>query len=196
MKTIHLSRLQNVEHLAFVSDIVTLLENVDIEVLNEVKAQFSTSVNNEELAQKEIIKSEHTQSLAELDRKRDDFYRGLEVMIVLDTYGTIISSNYQKETTEIQNIIADLKSVTYTSDVTKIGLTQWITWLEEANNEFNQTYISRRDEYASRPDYNLKAIRKESDTLFKKIQEIVGALQVLQPTEQWKEILALRKGRN
>ncbi len=230
MKTIHLSRLQNAEHLAFVSDIATLLENVDIDVLNELKTQFATSVNNEELAQKEIIKSEHTQSLAELDRKRDDFYRGLvhkiksehysklesnrksaeKVMIVLDTYGTIISSNYQKETTEIQNIIADLKSVTYTSDVTKIGLTQWITWLEEANNEFNQTYISRRDEYASRPDYNLKAIRKESDTLFKKIQEIVGALQVLQPTEQlsefitkanasidkWKEILALRKGRN
>ncbi len=230
MKTLHLNQLQNAEHLAFVSDIATLLENVDIEVLNEVKTQFSTSVNNEELAQKEIIKSEHTQTLAELDRKRDDFYRGLiyriksehyskteanrksaeKVMIVLDTYGTIVTSNYQKETTEIQNIIADLKSENYAADITRIGLTQWVTWLEEANNEFNQTYISRRDEYASRPDYNLKAIRKESDTLFRKIQEIVGALQVLQPSEQlsefitkantsinkWKEVLALRKGRN
>ncbi len=82
--------------------------------------------------------------------------------------------------------------------------------MEEANNEFNKTYISRRDEYASRPDYNLKVIRKESDTLFKKIQEVVNALQVLQPSEQlsefitkanssvdkWKEVVALRKGRS
>ncbi len=58
MKNLHLNQLQNAEHLAFMSDITTLLENVDIEALTELKVQFSTSVNNEELAQKEIIKSE------------------------------------------------------------------------------------------------------------------------------------------
>ncbi len=229
MKNIYLSRLQNAEHLAFMTDIVTLLEEVDIDVLAEPKTQLSVSVTNEELAQKEILKSEHTQELAELDTKRDNFYRGLtyrikaeryskleanrksteKIMIVLNTYGTVTSSNYQKETTEVQNIIADLKSATYAQDVTRTGLTEWINWWEEANNEFNQTYISRRDAYASRPDYNLKSIRQESDTLFKKIQQIVDALQVLQPSEQlnifvtkantsidkWKETLALRKNR-
>ncbi len=229
MKKIHLNQLQNAEHLAFLSDISTLLENVDIEVLTDLKAQLSTSVKNEELAQKEIVKSEHTLTLSELDRKRDDLYRGLvhhlkaqhysplddnrkaaeKVMIVLDTYGNILHHNYQKETTEIQNLIADLKSDMYVLEVSKIGLTEWVNWLQTANDDFNETYVSRRDEYASRPDYNLKAIRKESDAVFKKVQEVVGALQVLQPSEsltefvtkanasidKWKEIVALRKGR-
>ncbi len=226
MKTLNLKRLQNAEHLAFMRDVVTLLEAVEDTHFDELKNKLTQSVEQEDLAQNEITKSEHTASIAEIDEKRDRLYRGLvhrvkaeafspleevqklaeKVLIVVRTYGNFTKHNYQKETTEIQNFIADLKSEEYAEAVQKIGLKQWIVWLEEANTSFVTAYTSRRDEYAARPEYNLKTIRKENDEIFRKIKEIAMALAVVQPSEQlsvfiskvnasinkWREVLAQR----
>ncbi len=229
MKKIYLQKLQNAEHLAFMSDVAALLQAVGNTFFDKEKEQLMQSVTNEELANKEIRKSEHTSSLSELDTVRDNFYRGLlyrvksevfskekevcraaeKVMLVVDTYGNFTKHNYQKETTEIQNFITDLKSEEYSGAAEKIGLTQWVTWLDEANKEFHKVYALRRDEYASRPVYDLKNIRKESDEIFKNIQKKADALLILQPSEElttfvakvetsiekWKEVLAQRKGK-
>lgn len=47
----------------------------------------------------------------------------------MGTYGNFTKHNYQKETTEIQNLVADLKSAEYLPLVQKIGLEQWVEWL-------------------------------------------------------------------
>ncbi len=226
MKTLNLRKLQNAEHLAFMSDVLTLLKSVEDTHFDELKIKFTQSVEQEGLAQKEIAKSEYTARIAEIDEKRDKLYRGLvhrvksevfspleavqksaqKLLIVVQTYGNFTKHNYQKETTEIQNFITDLKSEEYAPSVEKIGLGQWINWLEERNTIFQNTYISRRDEYASRTEYDLKNIRKESDEIFKQIKEIAMALTVIQPSEElstfiskvdasidkWREILAQR----
>ncbi len=229
MNKLDLTKLQNAEHLSFISDVLLLLNALNIEVLNEVKTKLAENVTKEELAQKEIKKSEHTKSLIELDKERDYRYRGLlhrlkaelfsplsssilsaeKLMIVFNTYGNITEHNYQKEATEIDNLIADLRTEHYLADVTALGLEQWVNWLEEANNNFKEIYSIRRDEYADRPDYNMREIRKESDELFKRLHELISALKVLQPSQElsefiakvnvsidkWKDILALRRGK-
>ncbi len=226
MKTLNLRNLLNAEHLAFMSDVLNVLEALESTYFNELKTQLTQTVAKEELANKEIAKSEHTASLSEMDDKRDALYRGLlhrvkseefspleevqksaqKVMIVVQTYGNFTKHNYQKETTEIQNFITDLKSEEYVGAVEGIGLMQWVDWLEEANTAFGDKYTSRRDEYAARPHYDLKNIRKESDEIFKKIKEVTMALTVVQPSEQlsvfiskvnasidkWREVLAQR----
>lgn len=226
MKTIHLSRLQNAEHLTLMNDVLALLKNANIEALNPLKEELSEGVKKAEIAQVQIRKSEHTEELVALDEKRDKLYRGLvlrvqseefskqkdkaeaarKVALVVNAYGNFTKHNYQKETTEIQNFIVDLKSDEYLSSVQKIGLTEWVNWLEEANNLFFTRYTERRDAYAEQPVYDVKNIRKDLDAVFKKIQDMTKALQILQSSEaintfiakinvsidKWKDILAQR----
>lgn len=210
MKKIGLSKLQNTEHLALMEDVLKLLKETNIEPLKELTSAFESQVTRAEEAQKQIRKSEHTQELATLDEKRDDIYRGLahrvqaelfapvqerkkaaqKVQIVLDTYGNFTKENYRKETRTIQDFVTELRSESYLDSVQKIGLQEWVGWLEEANNTFDTLFSSRRDEYAAQPVYDVKALRKELDETFRKLQETTKALSILQPSDTLKTFIA------
>lgn len=226
MKSLHLLKLQNSEHLALMTDVLKLLTDANLSEMETLKTQFSEKVSEAEAAQKQIRKSQHTDQLAMLDQKRDNLYRGLvlrlqseefsliddrkkaaeKVALVIKTYGNLTVHNYQKETIEIQNFVRELKSENYLPSVQKIGLDEWIEWLETTNTEFEKLYASRRDEYAAQPTYDMKNIRKELDALFKKIQQTAEALAILKPSEalsvfmakvdasisKWRDILAQR----
>ncbi len=230
MKHLDSTRLQNAEHLALMSDLLVLLKEANIELLAPLTEKFTTQVELEELAQKQIVKSAYTAKLTQLDQKRDNIFRGLnlcvqselfsvdeeekeaagKVEIVLQTYGNFSKENIRKETSEIDNLLQDLKSETYSAFANKIGLDKWINWLSDANNELNEIYTLRRDEYAERPDLNLKNIRRESDILLKEFRKMVDALEILQPSEgltvlikkanitidKWQDTLSRRKSSN
>lgn len=189
MIKINLGKLQNAEHLALMSDVLDLLTQANLQPLGALKEALAGQVAQEREAQKQIRKSQHTQELEALDAERDNRYRGLvlrvqsetyspldenrkaaeKVQIVVDTYGNFTKDNYQKETTDIENFVADLRSEKFLTEVKQIGLEQWISWLEAANKAFHTKHSQRRDEYAEQPTYNLKAIRKEADELFRKV---------------------------
>ncbi len=209
MKTIPLKHLQNAEHLALMSDLLVLLKETNLEPLAPLTAEFTKQIELEDLAQKEIIKSSYTAKIIELDQKRDDIYRGLtlrvqsemfsedenekkaaeEIEIVLKTYGNFTKHNLRKETTEIENLLNDLKNEKYTVFAENIGLVKWINWLETANNKFQEAYNLRRDEYADRPELSLRDIRRDSDLLFKEFRKITEALEILQPSEDLKTLV-------
>lgn len=229
MKSIYLSRLQNSEHLILMKDIHLLLKEANIPQLEILKGELAEQIKFSEAAQTQIRKSYHTNELIELDNKRNAFYKGFllkvqseefsavedrrkdakKVLLVINSYGNLTKFNYQKETIEIQNFLSDLKSHDYLPSVQRIGAFEWITWLESANNAFNDLYTERRDEYASQVSYDIKSIRKESDAIFKNIQKMVEALRILQPSDElnifiskantslnkWRDILAQRIGR-
>lgn len=229
MKKIDLTKLHNTEHLALMTDVLKLLNEANIEALATLQTDLAQKVASSEAAQKQIRKSEHTSDLVSLDEKRDRIYRGLvfrlkaeelaevearreaakKVALVVDTYGNFTKFNYRKETAEITNLLADLKSAEYLPAVKKTGLEEWVGWLETANKAFETLYDQRRDNYAEQPEVDMKNIRRELDALFKKIQETAGALAILQPSDalatfiaktnatidKWKEVLAQRGGK-
>ncbi|MDO4229095.1 MAG: DUF6261 family protein [Capnocytophaga sp.] len=230
MKNLNLTRLQNSEHLALMSDTLELLNEANLPALEALKTAFSEQVSLEEAAQKQIRKNERTKELAVLDEKRGSIYRGLvlrvqseeysaneerkksaeKIYLVIKTYGNFTTYNYQKETTDVQNFIAELKSSEFFPAAKKIGLEEWINWLETANIAFKTLYNERRDEYATQTTYDLKNIRKEIDAIFKKIQQTAEAILILQPSDEinlftsklntsinkWREVLSMRIGRN
>ncbi len=226
MKNLDTAKLKNAEHLSFMTDLLDLLKTAKAEPLKKLKTKFEKVVADEELSQKEIKKSLYTSKLIELDKKRDEMYKGLlfhikgnmfsltdsvraaatEIMLIIDTYGNFTTHNYQRETTEIQNFIVELKSDKYKAFVDTAGIKTWVNWLEAANNKFHEAYMARRDEYALRPNLNTKEIRKDGDLLFKEFQKITEALELLHPSEEleillakanasidkWNEVFALR----
>lgn len=142
MKKIDLTKLQNTEHLALMTDVLKLLKEANIEVLTTLKTTFEKQVKASEEVQKQIRKSEHTKDLANLDEKRDRIYRGIMVLrlqseelseveerrtaakkvaLAVSTYGNFTKFNYRKETAEIHNLISDLNSDEYRPAIQKVG---------------------------------------------------------------------------
>ncbi|WP_372473387.1 DUF6261 family protein [Capnocytophaga sp. ARDL2] len=229
MNTLELKRLHNAEHLALMTEMLHLVEESAIAQLNDVKADFTKFVELSEEAQKQITKSKYTKELGILDEERDHLYRGMmhrvqsemlhpdinrrksaeKVKIVFDAYGRIISSNYEKQTVELQNLILDLRAPNFVQDAKAIGLREWIDALATANENFHTLYLQRRDEYASRESYNMKDIRKALDDVFKKLRDVTAALAILQPSDEletlvrkanvsiskWRDTIAQRSGR-
>ena len=203
MKKLDLTKLQNAEHFALMTDTAKLLNEANIAQLAEIKAKIDKLVADEDAAQQQIRKSEHTEKLITLDEKRDKIYRGLvlhlqseqlcpdenraaaanKLMIVVDTYGNFTAHNYQKETAEIYNFIQSLKDESLKTAVAAAGITEWIDWLEKANKDFKDLFDSRRDEYAAQPVYDLKNIRKDLDEQFKELQKNTDALAILSPSD-------------
>lgn len=230
MKRLDLTKLQNPEHFALMTDVVKLLKEAKIPQLADVQAKMETLVANEDAAQQQIRKSEHTENLINLDEKRDKIYRGMvlrlqseqlspdeakaaaanKLMIVVNTYGNFTAHNYQKETAEIYNLVQDFKAESMMPNVEAAGVKDWLQWLETANNDFNNLFANRRDEYAAQPVYDLKNIRKDLDAQFRKLQHTIEALQILNPSDaltvltskldtsiqKWKDIMAQRNGNN
>lgn len=229
MKTINTQRLHNAEHLALMSDFSALLTEANLAPMAELKTALEKGIEKEDAAQLHIKKSKYTAELITLDDRRDNLYRGLvlrvqseaysptedtrkaaeKLAILVGAYGNFTKHNYQKETSEILNFVADLKSAENLPLVQKIGLEQWVEWLETANNAFHKAYTDRRDEYANTPTFDLKNIRKEQDEIFRKICQTADALAILQPSEalktfiakaeasiaKWNEVLAQRRNK-
>ncbi|MDO4727804.1 MAG: DUF6261 family protein [Bacteroidota bacterium] len=228
MKTIDLTKLHNAEHLALMTELQHLISDSKLPPFEELKKTFIDLVAKEE-AQKQIVKSQYTENLADLDKKRYELYRGMvlriqselyfpkeerqksarKIQIVLDTYGKVSLSNYEKETIELQNLIIDLKASAFAKDIRTTGILEWIAELERANNEFHTVYTMRRDEYASKVSYDMKSIRRDLDIAFKRLREITTAMKILQPSEElnvlinkanvtinkWRDIIAQRNSK-
>lgn len=198
-----LRKLKNAEHLLFMQQISALLTEANIEKINALNTELKTYIAKADEGQKQIRKSEHTQTLITLDKKRDNLYIGLitrlkaeeyspiaerkeaarMLKIVIDTYKNPVRLNLIEETSVLKNLITELKNAKYTETVKKTGLTEWIQWLEEANNEFLNTHENRRDQAAEKIVVDNKAVRKDLDNTYKKIQVRIEALSELEPSD-------------
>lgn len=179
MKTVDLAKLQNAEHLSYDQEVLKLLTEAAQPALEPLRTQLATGTA-QDAAQKAIKKSSFTDQLTEKDRARDEVFRGLHLRvqsetysvdanakeaakrlaIVLNTYGNLAAENLQKETTDIESLLQELQGDKYLADANLCGVTQWAMWLQDANNDFQNLYTTRRDDQSAQPVFDMKAIRK------------------------------------
>lgn len=203
MNKFGLKKLKNAEHLLFMQQILALVTEANHPKINPLIEEFKTLVAKSEEGQKQIRKSEHTQTLVSLDKKRDEMYSGLHfrveseercpveerkeagklLRIVLKAYGNPTKLNFIEETSVIKNLITELKQSKYSDAISKTGLSEWISWLETANNEFLATHEQRRNDEAGQVSVDLKTLRKDADLFYQKITTRISALLELEPTE-------------
>lgn len=207
---IHFVKLKNAEHLLFMQQISALLTEVNHEKINPLHIEFQSVVEKEEDGNKQIRVSEHTQKISQLDKERDDLYSALNfrleaeercpvverkeaakmLRIIFKNYGNPIKLNLIEETSVINNLVAELKEEKHKNLVKLTGLEEWISFLETANKEFFTLYEQRRDDTAGKITINLKSVRKEADTLFKKITNRITALVELEPSEELNNLVS------
>ncbi len=150
-------------------------------------------------------------TLAEADKARDDIHRGLCHIVnghcynadtttaqaariiqrVVKRYGTsrLRDGGYDDETALIRSLLADLNSQENSTHTAQIGLTTWISDLNNANSTFEQLMTERRNEASASLDYTTRDVRKEITPLYRQITQAVETFAVLGVDPQFAEFI-------
>jgi len=199
---ITLIRLRNDANFQFHTEFKELVEKLTPEAL-KIKPLFDAYLplyEKVDLALKKINKSAITEKIQNADRARDNIWKGLtetnttalrhfdeevreaakRLKIVFDTYGNIAKKSLNEQTSATYNILQDLESSKYASDVAKVGLVQWVAELKARNLAFAELMRDRADEGSIKIDIVLRKARTQLDDAYYAIVERVNALAIVE----------------
>ena len=197
---INIQRMNNGAHFTFVSNILARAE-ADTAVkgkASELVSNFKAAVAAEDEALKISQKSLLTDEIAKADSDRDALYSGYKkavegflAMPIADMaqaakilsqhikdYKINTADQLDKETGLLVNFITDLEDK-YTAQVTKLGLTAFVTNMKEANERVRTLTLQRTNEKMGVTVGALKAARTASDTAYRALVKMVNALALV-----------------
>ena len=197
---INIQRMNNGAHFTFVSNILARAE-ADTAVkgkASELVCNFKAAVAAEDEALKISQKSLLTDEIAKADNDRDALYAGYKkaveaflAMPIADMaqaakvlaqhikdYKINTADQLDKETGLLVNFITDLEDK-YTAQVTKLGLTAFVTNMKEANERVRTLTLQRTNEKMGVTVGALKAARTASDTAYRALVKMVNALALV-----------------
>ena len=197
---INIQRMNNGAHFTFVSNILaraeadTAVKGKAAEQVNNLKAAVSTEDEALKISQKSLL----TDEIAKADNDRDALYAGYKkaveaflAMPIADMaqaakvlaqhikdYKINTADQLDKETGLLVNFITDLEDK-YTAQVTKLGLTAFVTNMKEANERVRTLTLQRTNEKIGVTVGALKAARTASDTAYRALVKMVNALALV-----------------
>ena len=197
---INIQRMNNGAHFTFVSNILARAEADTIVKgkASELVSNFKAAVAAEDEALKISQKSLLTDEIAKADNDRDALYAGYKkaveaflAMPIADMaqaakvlaqhikdYKINTADQLDKETGLLVNFITDLEDK-YTAQVTKLGLTAFVTNMKEANERVRTLTLQRTNEKMCVTVGALKAARTASDTAYRALVKMVNALALV-----------------
>ena len=197
---INIQRMNNGAHFTFVSNILARAEadTAVKEKASELVSNFKAAVTAEDEALKISQKSLLTDDIAKADNDRDALYAGYKKAIEgflampiadmaqaakilsqhIKDYKINTADQLDKETGLLVNFITDLEDK-YTAQVTKLGLTAFVTNMKEANERVRTLTLQRTNEKMGVTVGALKAARTASDTAYRALVKMVNALALV-----------------
>lgn len=207
IKTAHILKYRNAEHIQFNKDLAALCVAANPDVLGFLAkfTPFEQHIIQLERVFKQIEASMLTKEIVGLDESRDRTVTGIlgiaqyylyhfnpEYVNAADLIvhhmkkygGRIAKLSYQAETSAINDLVDLFKNdTTFKAAVNLLNLGDWFTELEVQNNAFNEKYIARVDEEGDKPQLNLRELRAESKTLYDAMIKRFLAHEELYPSD-------------
>ena len=197
---INIQRMNNGAHFTFASNILaraeadTAVKGKAADQVNNLKAAVSAEDEALKISQKSLL----TDEIAKADNDRDALYAGYKkaveaflAMPIADMaqaakvlaqhikdYKINTADQLDKETGLLVNFITDLEDK-YTAQVTKLGLTAFVTNMKEANERVRTLTLQRTNEKMGVTVGALKAARTASDTAYRALVKMVNALALV-----------------
>ena len=197
---INIQRMNNGAHFTFVSNILaraeadTAVKGKAADQVNNLKAAVSTEDEALKISQKSLL----TDDIAKADNDRDALYAGYKkaveaflAMPIADMaqaakvlaqhikdYKINTADQLDKETGLLVNFITDLEDK-YSAQVTKLGLTAFVTNMKEANERVRTLTLQRTNEKMGVTVGALKAARTASDDAYRALVKMVNALALV-----------------
>jgi len=195
IQRVDITHFRNGTHFEFLSEIGTVLSNVNAEVLKIVilLGKFLGLLADEDAALVQIRKYEATDEISHLDAERDNALKAINAIqaaalrhfnldvrkaaerlaIVFNAYGRIDNESYDDETASIHNLVQDLQQ--READTKMVGLTEWINELIRLNNELIRLIKERYSEDARRSHAKVRQIRKAIGSVYLDIVDMLEA---------------------
>ncbi len=216
INTFSISRLRNLAHFEFHSEVKQLISKNTAEKLNIVEAfaTFTALLNKEKKGLEVIRQHKLTAQLTELDEKRDHIFSGVVVNIkslthhfdeqkqtkaqelekVLKNYGNLSIKNYNEETAALEKLTDELLT-NYNEELTDLALVEWITHLQTLNNEFKELMLSRNDDLTEKEPIHMRSVRKEIDAVYRLMIKRVEASALLNGKDNYQDFINELNGR-
>ncbi len=205
---IDLSRMNNGAHFQFVKTVGTRVEQEDVIVNNNLAKKaveaFLAAIKEEDrclaLSQKSLL----TDDIATADRERDTLFSGYraavkgflnmpvpdmakaakELLQDLKDYRIDPDMQLERETGLITNLVQDCEKK-YAAQVTKLGLTPYITALKAANAKVESLLVERTEHKAEQVLGALRKARTATDETYRMVVKTVNALALLSATPDY-----------
>ena len=197
---INIQRMNNGAHFTFVSNILaraeadTAVKGKAADQVNNLKAAVAAEDEALKISQKSLL----TDDIAKADSDRDALYAGYKkavegflAMPIADMaqaakilsqhikdYKINTADQLDKETGLLVNFITDLENK-YSAQVTKLGLTAFVTNMKEANERVRTLTLQRTNEKMGVSVGALKTARTASDTAYRALVKMVNALALV-----------------
>ena len=212
IKEFGITRLNNAEYTNFSTRVLTLVEQAGtlepdggsaLGIEAEVQEEYETLLGtmNDIVAQSRI--SDHTAELADVDKQRDDLVVYLFNSIrnkksspvaaeksaatslynVLKPYVGCYRSPSQQETVQIRGLLTDARKAENAPNVETLALTNILTELETANEEYASLTEQRTEERAASRLDESKTVRLRMDELYDYIATVAFVQSVAHPTD-------------
>lgn len=201
IKQLHKGHLQNMEHLNFAEHVLIMNKEANIDKIKPLLPPLEKAIKDEEEALNQPTKLEGTRELIALDEERDRAYRAMQFMLnsklldadkdtakaaqdiqdVLDRYPGLAAANYTKESSLIDNLVADLKTPDAMAAMGLTGLTAAMGRLEQANLAFATEFRARYKKVIPVGTFNIKALRTAVDKALNAVVRRMESLADLEP---------------
>ncbi len=213
---LNLTRLRNLAHFEFCSEVKQMITAHTAEKLNITTAftEFCTLWEKEEQGLEVIRQHKLTAKLAELDELRDTLFSGLstncksltkhfdanmrknaeQLVVVLKSYGNVAAESYNEETAALHKLTEELLE-NYAEQLTTCKLTDWVTNLQAVNENFSQVMLSRNEDLAKEEPIHMRSLRKSVDKLYRLMVKRVEASALLNGEEDYKDFINQLNGR-
>jgi hypothetical protein len=199
--TIHFNYLRNDAHYQFLLLVKKLFESYGnvASIVSTLLVQFYLVLILEGEMVDAARASEYTQQLEEADKRLDIALAGLSLAIETALHypnpahvkaarrlrirmkafrGSITRRAYEEESGAVKVLLADLQGA-YAPQVATLGLGVWVTEIAASQADFEQIFLLRSAENITRPQGNLKDVRKQINGIYHQIVERIDAYTVM-----------------
>jgi hypothetical protein len=203
IKAIYFRYLPAEEHFNYMNQFKGLVDGSE-DVKTLVNKQFEAFVpvlDIEGALINAMKKSDYTAKIAAADNRVDRCLTGMNATIAaalhspdpdiaaaaqslynrFQAFGSIRKKNYEAETTDVNLLLADLRTPEYALKVNLVGLPSWVVELTAAEAEFEKLYTQRRDETAKKPQGRISNARRDTDNHYHPMIDKLNAYAISLP---------------
>jgi hypothetical protein len=204
ISTAHFSYMRNEAHYQFLLLVKQLFEAEPgvAGIVTELLPQFYALLELEGRLVDVVRTSEYTRQLADADRRRDRAVAGLNIAIEAALHhpdpdvlkaaerlrirmkafrGEIERKAYGEESAAVKILVTDLQGA-YAPQVSTVGLGVWGTEIAAAQALFEQIFLLRNAERVERSRENIRDVRRNIETLYRRIVEHINAYTLINGT--------------
>ena len=210
---ISVARMNNGAHFLYNTDFYTRIDadTAVKEKLTEVLARYKQAIGFEDEALKISQKSLNSDKIAEFDSKRDSLFIAIKNIVkaqltvsdpaiheaairvsqLIKDYNIKTRDQLDKETGLMLNLIHDLENKC-ADEVTKLGLSMFLTQLKESNFSVRNYTDSRNKELLEQPAYKLAEARKITDAAYQEVVKLINAHAAVEGDALYKNLITLQ----